>query len=406
MLRFVGGVTGLALQILPSGGRSWILRVKIGEKRRDIGLGGYPDVSLAEARDKAREIRSLIEQGIDPIQHRKRQRSALVAEQKRGLTFAVAVERFMKRKAPELSNDKHKEQWFSTLRNYAVPELGDMLVDDITTQDVLLVLKPIWEEKTETASRLRSRIEMVLSWAQANGHRTGDNPAKWGGNLKELLPSPAKIKKVTHRPAVAVADVQAWFASLRKRRDLTARALELLILCCCRSIEVRLSVWEEFDFDRRIWTVPAQRMKTRVEHRIPLTNYAVSLLKAVPHHANSPYVFAAPQGRALHDDDLSGLMRSMHASELKRGTDGWLDPRSGLPAVPHGLRSTFRDWAAENNYPREISEMALAHKTGSDVERAYQRSDLLERRRQQLVSWNEFLHAHPSSSVVEFRRRT
>ncbi len=195
-------------------------------------------------------------------------------------------------------------------------------------------------------------------------------PCKMGGNLKELLPSPAKIKKVTHRPAVAVADVQAWFASLRKRRELTARALELLTLCCCRSIEVRLSVWEEFDFDRRIWTVPAQRMKTRVEHRIPLTNYAVSLLKAMPHHANSPYVFAAPQGRALHDDDLSGLMREMHAAELDKGNKGWLDPRSALPAVPHGLRSTFRDWAAENNYPREISEMALAHKVGSDVERA------------------------------------
>lgn len=397
----MGGVSGLALQLLPRGGRTWILRTTIGEKRRDIGLGGYPSVTLAAARDRARETKDLIRQGIDPVERRKEAKAQLIASQRRGLTFSKAVDQFLELKASENGNQKHKDQWARTLTAYAKPELGRMLVDDITPQDVVRVLQPIWIEKTETASRLRGRIEAVLSWATISGHRTGDNPARWAGNLKGLLPAPKKVAKSSNWPAVATHEVASWFNALRSRPGTAARALEFLTLCASRSGEVRLATWAEMDLDKGIWFIPGERMKNGRDHRVAMPEIAMTILKELPRLEETAAVFPAPRGGFLSDMAISAVMRRMHQAELDAGRKGWLDPRNQRPAVPHGLRSTFRDWAAENGFPREMAEIALAHNVGSEVERAYRRSDLLDRRRTMMAAWSKFLSAHLTDNVVK-----
>lgn len=390
----VGGVAGLCLQISPTGARSWIFRTTIGTKRRDVGLGGYPDVTLAQAREMAREAKSKIRQGVDPIEERKVVRAALVASQKRGLTFAQAADRFFESKLAEFRNDKHRQQWRSTLDTYAGPQIGDMHVNDLTVHDMLRVLEPIWQTRTETATRVRGRMESVLSWAGVAGHRTGDNPARWRGNLDALLPKPGRISGKGNHPAVALGEVSEWFAALRKREGTAARALEFLTLCASRSGEVRGATWAEVDTNAKIWTISAERMKTEREHRVALTDQAIAIVEAMPRLAGTPYIFAAPRGGQLSDMSISAVMRRMQADELKAERSGWLDQRSGRPAVPHGLRSTFRDWAAERtDYPRDMAEIALAHRVGSEVERAYRRGDMIEKRRQMMADWAQFLGA-------------
>lgn len=251
----VGGVTGLYLQITPGGGRSWILRMTVGKARRDIGLGGFPTVTLAQARDKAREARDKIERGIDPVTERQAAKAALIAAAGRGLTFATAMDRYLAAKLDAFKNAKHRQQWQNTLAQYALPVLGKMMVQDIDVQDVLRVLQPMRAEKTETASRLRGRIESVLSWATVAGHRKGDNPARWAGNLKELLPAPSKIAKEGNQPALTLKDAPRWFAALKARDGTGARALEFLALTAARSQEVRGAAWDEFDLDKALWTV-------------------------------------------------------------------------------------------------------------------------------------------------------
>lgn len=244
---------------------------------------------------------------------------------------------------------------------YAVPVIGPKRVSDITRQDVLRVLEPIWEEKTETASRLRGRIEQILSWATVAGYRTGDNPARWAGNLSELLPKPGKIAKKESQPALALNDVARWWADLQTREGMAAQALQFLMLTAARSGEIRGMTWEEVDLEARLWTVPAPRMKTKRIHRVPLTDEAVEILRNLPRLEGSPYVFFAPRGGMLSDDDVSDVMRKMQEAEVKRlaeedrkagrippeGPRGYIDPRSKRPAVPHGLHSSFRDWVAE-----------------------------------------------------------
>jgi len=389
----VGGVSGLLIQIVPSGAKSWILRTMVAGKRREIGLGGFPDVTLGQARDRAREAKDLIRQGIDPVEHRKAARAALVAHQKRGLTFADAVDRYLTAKLDEFSNEKHRKQWRATLDAYAGPEIGNMLVSDIAVQDVQRALEPIWSTKTETASRLRGRIESVMAWATVAGHRSGDNPARWRGNLDAILPKPGRVAKSGNHPALSLAHAPAWFAELRKRDGTAARALEFLTLTAARSGEVRGATWDELDLDEKIWTIPAARMKADREHRVPLTDATIAIVEALPRLEGSPYLFAAPRGGALSDMSIGAVMRRMQEAEEKAGNKGWLDPRSGRPAVPHGLRSTFRDWAAERtDYPREMAELALAHTVGSEVERAYRRGDMVEKRREMMEKWGEFLN--------------
>ena len=386
----VGGVAGLLMQITPTDARSWVLRTVVGSKRREIGLGGFPDVTLAQARERAREAKEAIRQGIDPIEQRRAARAALTAQQARGLTFAGAMEAYLKIKLTEFNNDKHRKQWRASLDAYAVPSLGPMLVSEITVHELARTLEPIWLTKTETASRLRGRIEAVMAWATVQGHREGDNPARWRGNLDAILPKPSKVSKVAHHPALALADVASWFADLRSRDGMATRALEFLTMTAARSGEVRGATWAEIetDTDTALWTIPADRMKASKEHRVPLTPNAVALLKALPKMKGSDFVFPAARGGMLSDMALSACMKRIN--EAKVG--GYIDPRSGRPAVPHGMRSAFRDWVSEHtDYPREMAEISLAHSVGSEVERAYRRGDQMEKRRSMMADWGHFI---------------
>lgn len=388
----VGGVPGLHLQVTPKDGRSWVLRTTVGSLRRDIGLGGFPGVTLSQARDKAREARAKIESGIDPVEARKAAKASLVAAQRRGLTFADAVDRCLAAKLDAFKNPKHRQQWENTLASYATPDLGRMLVQDITTQDVLRVLQPHWTDRTETASRLRGRIETVLSWATVAGHRTGDNPARWAGNLKELLPAPSKVATEGNHPALALDDAPRWFTALQTREGFGARALELLALTATRSQEVRGATWDEIDLDKALWIIPGSRMKMTREHRVPLSARVVALLKALPRLDDNPLVFPAARGGMLSDMTLSATMKRMHESAVAEGGAGFVDRTSKRPAVPHGLRSLFRDWVAEQTtYPGEMAEVALAHRISNAVEASYRRGDQIEKRRRMMGDWADFL---------------
>lgn len=388
----VGGVPGLHLQITPGGGRSWVLRATVGTLRRDIGLGSFPGVTLSQAREKARDARAQIDAGVDPIEERKAVKAALVAAQRRGLTFAETVNRALAAKLDGFKNAKHRQQWENSLAAYATPELGKMLVQDISTQDVLRVLQPVWMTKTETASRVRGRIEAVLSWATVAGHRTGDNPARWAGNLKELLPPPSKVAKDGNQPALPLEDAARWYAALQAREGFGARALELAALTATRSQEVRGALWGEIDLDNGLWIIPAVRMKMDREHRVPLSARAVDLLKALPKLKDNPLLFPAARGGQLSDMTLSATMKRMHETDVAENGTGFLDRVSKRPAVPHGLRSTFRDWVAEKtSYPGDMAEVALAHRISNAVEASYRRGDMIERRRRMMADWSDFL---------------
>lgn len=414
----VGGVAGLYLQLTPKGGKSWLLRTTVGMKRRDIGLGGFPTVTLAQAREKARDARAKIEAGVDPVEERKEAKRHLIAAQRRNLSFKDAVDKALTAKLEAFKNPKHRDQWRNTLTQYAMPELGSFSVDEIDTAAILRVLMqevkdkhgevegPLWHVRTETAGKLRGRIEAVLSWATVAGHRTGDNPARWAGNLKELLPAPNKISTEANHPALSLDDASRWFADLRQRGGFGARALEFVALTAARSGEVRGATWDEVDFERGMWVVSAGRMKMKREHRVPLPPAAVALLKALPRLDGNPLVFPAARGAKLSDMTLSATMRRMHEAEVSKGGIGYLDPRSKRPAVPHGLRSSFRDWVAERtSYPGEMAEVALAHKINNAVEAAYRRGDMIEKRRKMMADWSNFLTeaANANGNVVRMR---
>jgi integrase len=381
----VGGAAGLALQVKDSGARSWILRATVGSVRRHIGLGGFPDVPLAAARDRAREVRDQIRAGVDPIEFRKSVRDAQRKASARGLTFSQAAERWHRSKSVEYRNQKHAAQVLSTIAAYAGPVIGDLSVAMITLSDVVRVLEPIWASKTETASRLRGRIESVLNWATVSGFRSGDNPARWRGNLDAVLPKPARVRHIEHHRALTAEDMPAFMSDLRQVDGMGARALEYLVLTATRSGEVRHATWDELDLRSRVWTIPGRRMKAGREHRVPLSDQAVKLLRSLPRFQDSPFVFAAPRGGALSDMTLSAVLRRMN-----------------VHAVPHGFRSTFRDWAAERtNFPSEVVEMALAHTITNKVEAAYRRGDLFDKRRKLMADWARhcwFDHHEPPRS--------
>jgi len=387
-LHFVGVVPGLALQVTPAGARSWTLRVVIGGKRRDMGLGNYPEVTLAKARDKAREARELVRQGIDPILRQQEAQSALRAAMAQALTFRECAESYIKAHAASWKNAKHRQQWGNTLAQHAYPVLGQLLVRDVKQAHVMAVLEPIWTTTNETAVRLRGRMELVLDWATARGLRDGLNPARWRGHLDKLLPKPSKVNNREHHAALPVGVVAAFMVRLRSAEGTGARALEFVILTAARSGEVRGATWAEIDMEAKVWTVPGNRMKAGKEHRVPLCDIAVELLKMQPRMAGTELLFPAPRGGELSDMTLTAVLRRM-----------------GVPAVPHGFRSTFRDWAAERtNYPRDVAEMALAHAIGDKVEAAYRRGDLFQKRALMMADWATFLaRAEAKGQVVELQ---
>ena len=389
-LHSVGTVDGLALQVTPTGARSWVLRMLVAGKRREMGLGSYPSVTLAGAHEAARVARSKVREGTDPIGERKALQSALLAARAGEKTFADCASAYIAAHESGWKNRKHAAQWRSTLEQYARPLIGNMLVRDVSKEHVLAVLQPIWADKTETATRLRARIEKVLDYATSSGYRDGLNPARWKGHLENLLAKPGKIAKVKHHRALPYSQVGEFMLALRAQDGIGARALEFAILTAARSGEVRGSTWHELDFEAAVWTIPATRMKAGKEHRVPLSNAAVKVLRAVPRIAGIDYVFASPRAGQLSDMTLSAVMRRMK-----------------IDAVPHGFRSTFRDWAAEQtNYPREAAEMALAHTIGDKVEAAYRRGDLFERRALMMRDWAQFCgRTAAPAKVIPIKRK-
>lgn len=377
-LHAVGGVPGLALQVLASGGRTWILRVMIGNRRREMGLGGYPGVTLAMAREAAREARDMIRRGIDPIESARAARAALKVEPTVSYTFKAAAEAYIASHEAGWKNPKHRDQWTATLKNYAYPVMGKLDVSAIELPHVMRVLEPIWIRKTETAKRLRGRIEMVLDWAGARGFRSGPNPARWRGHLDKLLAKPSKVHRITHHRALPIDEMAQFMTQLRAAEGTGARALEFAILTAARSGEVRGATWKEIDLDARIWTISAARMKAAREHRAPLSRAAVAVLTAMPSGRPDAYVFKAAHGGRISDMTISAVLRRLE-----------------VDAVPHGFRSTFRDWAAERTtYPNEVAEMALAHAVGNKVEAAYRRGDLFEKRLAMMDDWADFCFGH------------
>lgn len=386
----VGFIPGLLLVVKDSGAKSWILRTVIGNKRRNIGLGGYPEISLAKARERAREAKELIEQGVDPIEQRKARKLAFLNSQNGRMNFSEAARRCHEKKMPEFKNKKHGKDWISSIKRYAFPVIGRIAVADVDLSHIQAILIPIWNDKTETATRLRQRLEQVLNWATISGYRKGDNPARWKGHLDAILPVPSKIKKVKHMPALPYKDIGAFMLELRKREGIGARALEFIILTACRSGEARLATWGEIDLENKIWTIPADRMKAGKPHRVPLTDDMLKLLLNLPRLEGSRYIFPAPRGGALSDMALSMLCRRMK-----------------VDAVPHGFRSTFRDWAAEStNYPREVAEQALAHTISSAVEAAYRRGDLYNKRIRLMEAWSGFINkpAEVKATVIPIQK--
>jgi integrase len=380
----VGGVAGLALQVKESGARSWIFRKVIGTRRTDIGLGGFPDVTLDLARDKARAMADQIKTGIDPLAVRREAQAALRAATAKAMTFDEAARACFKAKSVENRNEKHKGDWLNSVINHASPVIGELQIKDIALPHVVKVLQPIWPTKTETATRLRQRIEAIISWATVSGYRSGDNPARWRGNLEHVLPKPNKIRKRTHFAALPWPEIGAFMARLRKADGMGARALEFAILTAARSGEVRGAVWDEIDFAAKLWTIPGARMKAGKPHRVPLSDSALRILRALPRLEGSPYVFASPRGKMLSDMTLSAVTR-----------------RLGVEAVPHGFRSSFKDWCRSNtSFPDEVSELALAHINNDATRAAYARDELLPRRTLMMRDWAKYCGTVRGDSTV------
>jgi len=389
-LHFVGGVSGLALQVTSADARSWVLRVMVAGKRRDMGLGGYPSVTLAGAKEAARIARAKIKSGIDPIEESRSLKSALAAARASALTFEQCAQSYIAAKEPEWKNAKHGDQWRNTLTTYAYPVIGKLLVRDIGQEHVMQVLEPLWKTKTETATRIRGRIESVLDWATVRKYRSGDNPARWKGHLDVLLPSPNKIAKVEHHAALPYAEIGAFMVELRRQAGMGARALEFAILTAARSGEVRGATLAEVDLDASVWTIPAERMKAGKEHQIPLTADAVSLIRSISRIDGSDLLFPNIKGAELSDMTLTAVLRRM----FEQGT-------LKKKVTAHGFRSTFRVWAGEaTSYPRDIIEHALAHQLPDKVEAAYLRSTLLPKRIRLMADWSKFCNTVAVAGTV------
>ncbi|SFE09350.1 tyrosine-type recombinase/integrase [Paracidovorax konjaci] len=378
----VGGASGLHLQII-GGSRVWVFRYRFMAQRRRMGLGSYPGVSLAAAREAARQAIALRDAGTDPLQARAAEREAARLAVAQRLEFDVAAESFIREHESTWRNLKHVQQWRNTLAQYASPHFGAVPVSDIDQALVLRALSPIWKTKTETASRLRGRIEQVLDWATAHGHRSGPNPARWRGQLEHILADPDKVAPVKHHPAVAVASLPRAYRLISAVDGQSARALCFLILTAARSGEVRGCSWSEVDLEAGLWIVPAERMKGKKEHRVPLSRQTVALLKAQPRLPDVDYVFPSNRRGPLSDMALTQLMR-----------------RHDFEAVPHGFRSTFRDWAGEKtHHPRDAVELCLAHSIDTKTEAAYRRGDMMEKRAAIMQDWADYALSAPASSA-------
>jgi integrase len=360
----------LYLRVAEGGSKQWIFRYTVNGRNRDMGLGPVHTLTLAEARERATEARKLRLDGIDPIANKRARVAALRAADAKAKTFADCVKGFIEDNESSWTSVKHRRQWETSLIKYTYPILGSLPVAAIDTPLVLRVLKPIWDAKRETASRLRGRIENVLGWATVHHYRSGDNPARWNGLLEHALPA---VVKGDHHAALPYTQVASFMQALRKDTGIVARALEFITLTAVRLGEATGATWDEIDLEAKTWTIPASRMKADQEHRVPLSDAAISVLKTVREIRQSDYVFAGfKPGRPIGGDALRELIKKL----------------AGADVTVHGLRSTFRDWAAEQtNVQREVAEVALAHAIPDAVEAAYRRGDLFDKRRKLMGAW-------------------
>lgn len=383
---------GLYLQIKPSGSKSWIYRYQINKQRRWMGLGGFPEISLANARKARDQQRLMVKTGTDPLELKRERKEKVVEQHKQAkallMTFRRCAEEYIEQHEPAWKSRKHAQQWTNTLTTYAYPIIGDMPADNINIEHILQILKPMWLEKTETATRVRNRIELVLDYASTLQYRSGDNPARWRGNLAHLLAKPTKIKKVKHHTALPYDDLAEFMVKLGAAQGLAAKALTLTILCATRTSETLFATWPEIDLKKKTWVIPASRMKAEKEHRIPLSTAAVALLEALKAEAASDFLFPGMKlGKPLSNMSMTNVLRRMDRGDL----------------TVHGFRSTFRDWIAEKtNYPQRVAETALAHKLKDGAEAAYQRGDLLEKRSQMMHAWADYCLSK-KSKVVKLR---
>lgn len=373
-----GGVPGLLLQVT-EGGRSWVFRYQVAGKRRNMGLGSFDDLGLAEARERAAAARRLVLDGRDPIDVRRAERAESAIRAAKAMTFRQCAEAYIAAHRAGWKNPKHAAQWPSTLETYVFPIFGKLPVAAIDVGLVMQAVEPIWTAKPETAGRVRGRIESVLDWATARGYRDGENPARWRGHLDNLLPARAKVQRVEHHAALPYGDVGAFMAELRAQPGTAARALEFAILTAARTGEVIGARWDEINIAERLWTIPAERMKAAREHRIPLSDCAMAIVEAMAESRSGDFVFGGGKpGQPLSNMALLMTLRRMKRDDL----------------TAHGFRSTFRDWAAERtNFPSEVAEMALAHTVSDKVEAAYRRGDLFQKRRQLAEAWARFCNS-------------
>jgi integrase len=380
---------GLYLRVGGSSSKSWTYRYMLAGRSREMGLGPFRIVSLAEARGKAAEASRLRLAGIDPIAVRKNVVLKARVDQESSRTFMDCGRQYIESHRAEWKNEKHGAQWQATLDTYVAPVFGELPIQDIDLVLVMRVLEPIWKTKTETASRVRGRIERILDWATTAGYRQGDNPARWRGHLENLLPRRSKVRKVTHHPALPYAEVGSFVAALRELDGIAPDAFEFLILTAARTSEVLGARWDEIDLQNATWTVPASRIKAAKEHRVPLSEPATRILRQMAEVREDNLVFPGPtKGKSLSSMALLAVLGRMGRRDI----------------TAHGFRSTFRDWTAERtNFPREVAEMALAHTIANKVEAAYRRGDLFEKRRKLMDAWARHCEQRATGGeVLEF----
>jgi integrase len=376
---------GLYLRVSETGTKSWVYRYRVGDRQHDMGLGPYPDISLAEARERATAQRRLRLDGLDPLTEKRSLRASQAAQRAKAMNFRQCAEKYIEAHSAGWRGVKQLTEWNSTLTRFAYPVIGSLPVQAIDVALVMRVLEPIWTVKPETASRVRQRIEAILGWATARGFRSGDNPARWRDHLANLLPAPSKVAPTEHHPALPYPEIASFITELQQQESIGARALEFAILTAARAGEVLGAKWGEINLAERLWTISGARMKEGKEHRVPLSASAMAILKMQEIRLGD-YVFPGRNGSSpLGKTTVFKLLRRMGRGAL----------------TMHGFRSTFRDWCAERtNFPREVAELALAHSVGSEVERAYQRGDLFQKRRQIMDAWARFCTAPAMAGKV------
>ena len=383
---------GLYLQVSKTGSKSWIMRYTLAGKPCEMGLGSFVTFSLADARQRATAQRKRLADGLDPLAAKRSDLLAKRMAEASIITFDKAATAFIEANSPAWRNAKHGDQWRNSLANYASPVIGAVPVSKIETEHIMRILTPIWSTKTETATRVRGRIEKVLDWAKVQGYRTGDNPAAWRGHLSEALPKPSKVAKEEHFAALPGAEIGAFMVALRAMQGAGARAMELIILTATRTSEVLNAKWTEIDLDAALWTIPKERMKGFKEHRVPLSAAALAVLAtAKAESTGGEYVFTGRKMAALSNMACLQTLRRMGRGDL----------------TVHGFRSTFRDWVSEStSYPRDVAEMALAHAIEDKSEAAYRRGDLIEKRRALMSDWAAHCAVvRASGDVVQIRAK-